>query len=104
MDQIPPEAKQEAYAAVGSLIALKFMGDDATWLRRITYFLGGWALSKLFGESVYGVIGTTLEVAKALTALFGLAVVEKVFDVIHSFDAKRLARAILARIETRIKG
>lgn len=103
MNEIPKEAQQEGFAALGSLIALIFMSDTA-WPRKILYFLGGWGLSKLFGESVQGVIGTSLETARAITALFGLAVVEKAFDVIHSFDAKRLGRSLLARIEKRIKG
>ena len=103
MSEMPPEAKQEGFAALGSLIALLFIGD-ASWPRKMLYFLGGWAMSKLFGESVQGVIGTSLETARALTALFGLAIVEKMFDVIANFDAKRVAQSVTDAIEKRFRG
>lgn len=84
------------------MVALLFV--DALWSRKVAYFLGGWALSKLFGDSVQGLIGTNLETARALTALFGLTVVEKTFDLVHSIDVKRIALVIVETIERRLKG
>jgi enhancing lycopene biosynthesis protein 2 len=102
MNEIPPEARQEGSAVLGSLVALLFMGDTI-WPRKVLYFLGGWAMSKLFGESVQGVIGTSLETARALTAMFGLAIVEKAFDVISNFDSKRVAQSITDAIDRRFR-
>jgi hypothetical protein len=103
MNDLPPGAKQESFAILGSMIALLFIGD-ATWPRKLLYFFGGWAMSRLFGDSVQGVIGTSMETARALTALFGLAIVEKLFDVLANFDTKRVAQSVTEAIEKRIKG
>lgn len=92
MKSVPPEFSQEVSAAMGSLLALLF--TDAVWPRKIAYFLGGWAVSKLFGTAVQDIIGVNIELARALTALFGLAIVEKIFDMIYSVDTKKIARAL----------
>lgn len=93
--------KQEGYSALGSLVALIFIGG--TIWHKIFYFCGGWALSKLFGSSVHDVTGLGQEVSRSLTALFGLAIVEKVFDVISNFDAKRIAKSITDTITDKIE-
>lgn len=102
MKDLPPDINREGFAVLGSLVALLFV--DAVWPRKVAYFLGGWALSKLFGESVQGLIGTSIETARALTGLFGLAIVEKVFDVIYGLDAKKMAGSIAEAIERRFRG
>lgn len=102
MKDLPPDMRQEGCAILGSLIAWLFI--DAVWPRKVAYFLGGWALSKLFGDTVQGLIGTSVETARALTALFGLAVVEKMFDAINSLDAKSMAKSITDAVVKRFRG
>lgn len=101
-DHLPPEVKAEGPAVFGSLIALLFV--KAGMPRKIAYFLAGWALAKLFGETVQGVIGTSLEASRAVAALFGLALVEKIFDILGNFDAKRAASDIWDALLKRIRG
>ncbi len=72
---------------LGSLIALMFVKTG--WPRKVAYFLAGWGLSKIFGEAVQGVIGTSLEAARAVVALFGLALIEKGFDILGNFDTTK---------------
>lgn len=102
MKDLPPDLRQEGCAVIGSLIALLF--TDAIWPRKVAYFLGGWALSKIFGDTIQGLIGTSLETARALTALFGLAVVEKMFDVIYSLDTKRMSKSLTDAVVRRFRG
>lgn len=100
---IPPEVRAEGAGFFGSLIALLFVKAGGPF-RKIGYFLAGWALAKFFGESVQGVIGTSLEAARALTGLFGLALVEKAFDVLTSFDTKKAAADAWDAVVKRIRG
>lgn len=99
---LPPEVKSEGPAVVGSLIALLFV--KAGWPRKIAYFMAGWFLAKVFGETVQGVIGSSLEAARAVAALFGLALVEKVFDILGNFDAKKAAADVWDAVLKRIRG
>lgn len=99
MNDIPPEVAQEGASAMGSLVALIFV--DAVWTRKIVYFMGGWMMSKLFGSTVHDLIGVNLETARALTALFGLAIVEKILDMIYNINTKKIAESLTEKFTKR---
>jgi hypothetical protein len=101
-EHLPPELRGEGPGAFGSAIALLFIKGGA-W-RKIAYFAAGWALSKIFGETIQGVIGTSIDAARAVAALFGLAILEKCFDVLGNFDAKRAASDLWDAALKRIRG
>lgn len=98
---IPPEVRNEAPSALGSFIALLFVRANP-W-RKVAYFIAGWGLSKIFGESVQGITGTTLDAARALAALFSLAIIEKVFDMLAAFDHRKAIGDVWEAIVNRFK-
>lgn len=92
---LPPDMGKHLAGPAGSAIALLWL--KTTWYRGICMFAAGWALSVFCAPSV----ATWLNLAQGFTGfllgLFGIAVVDKLFDTWNRFDASTLLVSILKK-------
>ena len=101
---IPPEAKDAVPGIFGALVAIPF--TQGPILMRASMFLGGSALS-LYGSApladalnMRGSIG----LAGFVVGLFGMSLAAKAYEVISTFAAADVSRAVVDWIKSKLGG
>ena len=97
---IPPEIKDALPGAGGSLTALLFFRRG--WPMAIALFICGIIAARYMGSMVADAMGSSREIAGYVTGLFAMAIVAKVFDIIATFDARKVSVDLWDAIMKRI--
>ena len=95
MNEVPREIAHAAPGVIGSLIALPFL--QGTWPVRLAMVTGGCALS-FFGTiplAKYLGMAEAQGLVGFFVGLFGMAIVSKVYELVHTFNASAVGQALI---------
>ena len=83
-NDLPPDTDKFVAGPAGSLFALLWL--KGTWPRKVAMFIGGWALSFYGAPGVATWLGFSEGFAGFLLGLFGMAIVDKMFEAWDVMD------------------
>lgn len=93
MDQLPPELQKAIPGVAGGLTALALMVvRGERFGHAVLMCICGILLARFVAPAAAGVMHSTEGVAGFVVGLFGMAIVAKIFDTIHTFDGRLAAR------------
>lgn len=100
--ELPPEVRGEGPAALGAFIGAAML--KAGFIRKVGYFFMGYGLAKVLGPGLASGNDTWLNVIVCCSAIFGLKIVEGIFDAVSQFDWKTLIADVKNAVVKRIGG
>lgn len=92
---IPPELRGEAPAGLGAIIGA-FLLKAGFW-RKVAYALMGYGVAKVIGPSLATSSDIGLNLVVFFAAIFGLRIIEGVFDAVSEFEWKKVIADTLGR-------
>ena len=84
LNNLPPDLGKHVAGPAGSLFALLWL--KGSWPRKCAMFIGGWALSLYGSPGAAEWLGFSEGFTGFLLGLFGMAIVDKVFEVWVQMD------------------
>lgn len=94
-NDLPPDLGKHLAGPAGSAIALLWL--KTTWYRGLSMFAAGAALSYYAAPNVSSWLNLSESFTGFLLGLFGIAIVDKLFDTWQRFDASKLLVSFLEK-------